>query len=172
MGEFNGNDGELDYFSSTPDALIIERVHACALKHVDISRAFMHTPEEQWVFVEPPAEAYGTDAPESIRVKPGEVYVCERKINGRRDGPKAYQTYSQLAWQSSGFDVSKLHPSVVYESSPRNGVMPDVVCVRVDDWIMAVEPERVESLLTELQTAFVVKESGPLPSNGEVFSPW
>eukprot|EP00971_Amphidinium_carterae_P153460 3042423-Amphidinium_carterae.1 len=178
LREFNGNDGELDYFSATPDAMIVEAVHAYALKHgkdilyADISRAFMHAPQEQWVFVEPPQEAYAEEAPESIRVKQGEVYVCKRNINGRRDGPKAYQTYSQLAWQSLGFEVSKMHPSVVYESSPRSGVMPDIVCMHVDDWIMAVEPDRTESLVSELQVSFVVKESGRLPAHGTKFSPW
>eukprot|EP00971_Amphidinium_carterae_P185516 3683512-Amphidinium_carterae.1 len=178
LREFNGGDGDLDYFSSTPDPIITEAVHAYALKYgkdlvyCDISRAFMHSPEERWVFVEPPREAYREDAPASIRVREGQVYMCKRKINGRRDGPQAYGIYSQVAWKSFGFVTSRLHPSVVYQEKPSEGCMRDLVCMHVDDWVMAVEPNRTDELLEALGGAFVVKESGRLPASSMAFSPW
>ena len=71
-----------DYFSATPDAVEIELVHVKAtlddteIRYLDFTRAFLHAPEMELVYTNPPQ---GWE-------KEGWVWRLLRKINGRRDG--------------------------------------------------------------------------------------
>ena len=145
--------------------MIIELSHALALQfdyditYCDVSLAFVHAPEEEVIYVVPPAEAYHDDVPDPVGV--GEVWQITRKLYGRRDAPQGFQAWSFAQFKMHGFKQSVLHPTSCYLMADNKIV--SLITAHVDDWIVVSMPSMTEELIGMLSSSFMVKVTGSLP---------
>eukprot|EP00971_Amphidinium_carterae_P348549 6490554-Amphidinium_carterae.1 len=167
LREFANTAADSEYYAATPDNTMIEILHVHALRHgldlvyLDVSRAFLHAPEEKYVFIKPPEEAFADDCPKELRCQSDEVWIGLRKLNGRRDGPQSFGRYSSIGFGAAGFRQSKLHPSF-YVS--KDGMLTSVGA-HVDDWVLAVRADQKEATIERLRAEFWVKVEGELPAS-------
>eukprot|EP00971_Amphidinium_carterae_P242220 4809666-Amphidinium_carterae.2 len=157
LREFASTD-TTEFFAPTPEQWVIDLLHARAAKKsqditfIDISRAFLHAPEEDWVFIHPPAEAFLDECPENLRLHDGEVWVALTKLNGRRDGRKGYYKYTTTSMVEKGFKVSKLHPNVFFHKE-----LQVTIAAHVDDWVVTSPPQSTQKVLEMLKSSFWLK---------------
>eukprot|EP00971_Amphidinium_carterae_P070115 1387340-Amphidinium_carterae.5 len=132
-----------EFYSSTPDSTMMEVIHVHALRHeldvvyLDVSRAFLHAPEEDYVFIAPPFEAFDPQCPEALRCREGDVWLGLRKLNGRRDGSQSFSRHSSIGFQGAGFRQSRLQGAGFRQSRlhPCFYVSTDGMMLSAEFWV-------------------------------------
>ena len=98
------------------------------ITYCDVSRAFVHAPEEEETYVAPPAEAFHDDVADPVRV--GEIWQITRKLYGHRDAPQGFQDWPIAQFKMHGFKQSVLHPTSCHLMN--EGVLVAFITAHVD----------------------------------------
>ena len=153
MQEFANKNAEGDFFSATPDAYEIDLVHIKALieeheiRYLDYTRAFLHAPEMETIFTDPPA---GFE-------RPGLCWRLKRKINGRRDGTQTFTEWAAMELQHCGWSRSALHPCTFTRIIDGQTC---VTCGHVDDVVLTGPMHALDIILKELEERILVEVTG------------
>ena len=163
LREFANTQSEGEFFSATPDPTSIEVVHMYALMHdhdiwyIDLKRAFLHAPEFDIVWSEPP---------EGWNVDPDWVWQLKRKLNGRRDGSQSFSEWFGVQLQQLGMKRSVLHPCTYVVSCGGGEVA--TVSAHVDDGVLTGPSPFLKALQSKLEQSVMCVVNGKLAADQPV----
>eukprot|EP00971_Amphidinium_carterae_P297297 5906229-Amphidinium_carterae.1 len=125
--------------------IIVASLHHYPIIPGDFSVAFMHTPMDEEVFIEPPREL----VPDT-----SQIWLLQKALNGLRTASQNFQRYLyKILTQELGFQASRACPALLWHE--RDDVR---IAVHVDDPCVCYPPQKINGLYANLQKWLEVRQ--------------